>query len=44
MTQQDSPKQQNPDEQQGFPLQLKLLLAVIALGLLGVILKVGGIL
>jgi hypothetical protein len=43
MTQQDSPKQQNPDDQQGLPLPLKLLLAVMALGVLGMILKVAGI-
>ena len=43
MTQQDSPKYQNPNDQQGFPIQLKLLLAVIALGVLSLILKASGI-
>jgi len=44
MTQQDSPKQRNPENQRRFPIELKFLLAVIGLGLLGVILKVSGIL
>ena len=43
MTEQDSPKHQNPNDQQGFPIQLKLLLAVIALALFIGILKVAGI-
>lgn len=44
MTKQDSNEDRSPDDPQGFPLQLKLLLAVIGLGLLGIILKVSGVL
>ncbi len=44
MTVQDSPKSRNPEDSQGFPLELKLLLAVIGVGLLTVMLKVSGIL
>jgi hypothetical protein len=43
MTQQDSSKQRNPEDPQGFPLELKLLIAVIGLGVLGIVLKVSGV-
>ncbi len=43
MTHQDLPKHQNSNDPQGFPFQLKLLLGVIGLGLLGIVLKVSGV-
>jgi hypothetical protein len=43
MTNQDSSEQQQPGTQQGFPIQLKILAAIIVLSLLALIIKVAGI-
>lgn len=44
MTLQDSPKQQSAHEDvQGLPLQLKILLVVITVGIVGLILKATGV-
>ena len=43
MTNQDPSEQQQPGTQQGFPIQLKILAAIIALGLLALIIKAAGI-
>jgi len=43
MPSEDYSKQQKEENEQGFPIQLKLLLAVIALGVLAMTLKAIGI-
>jgi hypothetical protein len=43
MANQDSPTPHKQDEQQGFPIQLKILLAVLTLSVLGLILKAAGV-
>lgn len=44
MTQQNPSRGQSANDEQGFPVQLKLLLGVIGLGVLGIIFKAIGIL
>ncbi|HEV8538368.1 MAG TPA: hypothetical protein VGR15_05520 [Bacteroidota bacterium] len=43
MSTEDYSKQQKEENEQGFPIQLKLLLAVIALGVLAIALKAIGV-
>ena len=44
MSLQEHSKQQEEENEQGFPIEAKLLLLVIALGVLVVILKAAGVL